>query len=424
MRVHIALVYLLNFSRSFVNNRVYKNSIKLYSKKLNSCNNCCDNCCNNCCDNSCDHCCDKSDSNLINDSYEYAKEYYNFLDQHNKLEDNDLNFLKSNKDTSNFDYVNFVKQREHKYRTFESNFKLITNYNKNYEDCELEINKFTDEVNISVIPNDLMLMDEPIRHKQFSFERRIRALTKFILNPFKHFNKYKNLPDKFVWGDDIISDVKNQGNCGSCWAFSSTSAIESHMRINNYTVNRLSEQQLVDCSKKNDGCGGGLMHLAFDYCIENNGLVSNDDYTYVAEGQLCAIDCEDDCLPGNHSFIGEYYVNVVGSNITGYDYVIPRSTLDIMASLQNGPIAIALDASSFIFRFYKTGIIDIPSRMSEQINHAVLLTGYDKDENGTYWIIQNSWGTDWGDNGFVKLRAREGDGVLLSQLYGVYPKYK
>ena len=98
--------------------------------------------------------------------------------------------------------------------------------------------------------------------------------------------------------------------------------------------------------------------------------------------------------------------------------------LDIMASLQNGPIAIALDASSFIFRFYKKGVIDIPSRMSEQINHAVLLTGYDRDENGTYWIIQNSWGKDWGDDGFVKLRARDGDGVLLSQVYGVYPKYK
>ena len=333
-------------------------------------------------------------------------------------------FLKSNKDDSKINYVEFAKKRKDKYKTFETNYKLISDYNQNDESCVLELNKFTDEVDISIIPNDLMLMNEPLKHNKFSLERKIRAITKFILNPFRHFNKYKHLPEKLIWDDNVLSEVKNQGNCGSCWAFSSTSAIESYMRINNYTVNRLSEQQLVDCSKENHGCGGGLMHLAFDYCIENKGLVSNDDYSYVAQGQLCAIDCNNTCLPGNHSFNGEYYLNVIGSNITGYEYILPRSMLDIMASLQNGPIAIALDASSFIFRFYKKGVIDIPSRMSEQINHAVLLTGYDRDENGTYWIIQNSWGKDWGDDGFVKLRARDGDGVLLSQVYGVYPKYK
>ena len=341
------------------------------------------------------------------------------------MEDTELNFLKSNKDDSKINYVEFAKKRQDKYKTFETNLKLISDYNNNGDEtCVLELNKFTDEVDISIIPNDLMLMNEPLKHNNFSIERKIRAIAKFILNPFRHFNKYKNLPEKLVWENDVLSEVKNQGNCGSCWAFSSTSAIESYMRINNYTVDRLSEQQLVDCSKENNGCEGGLMHLAFDYCIQNNGLVSNDDYTYVAEGQLCALDCNDQCLPGNHSFNGEYYLNVIGSNITSYEYILPRSMLDIMASLQNGPIAIALDASSFIFRFYKKGVIDIPSRMSEQINHAVLLTGYDRDENGTYWIIQNSWGKDWGDNGFVKLRARDGDGVLLSQVYGVYPKYK
>ena len=341
------------------------------------------------------------------------------------MEDTELNFLKSNKDDSKINYVEFAKKRQDKYKTFETNLKLISDYNNNGDEtCVLELNKFTDEVDISIIPNDLMLMDEPLKHNNFSIERKIRAIAKFILNPFRYFNKYKNLPEKLVWENDVLSEVKNQGNCGSCWAFSSTSAIESYMRINNYTVDRLSEQQLVDCSKENNGCEGGLMHLAFDYCIQNNGLVSNNDYTYVAEGQLCAIDCNDQCLPGNHSFNGEYYLNVIGSNITSYEYILPRSMLDIMASLQNGPIAIALDASSFIFRFYKKGVIDIPSRMSEQINHAVLLTGYDRDENGTYWIIQNSWGKDWGDNGFVKLRARDGDGVLLSQVYGVYPKYK
>ena len=265
-----------------------------------------------------------------------------------------------------------------------------------------------------------MLMNKPIKTSfNFFFEKVFKKLFKII----KNFKIYQNLPEKFIWGENILSEVKNQGQCGSCWAFSTTSSIESLMRINNYTVDRLSEQQLVDCSKENYGCGGGLMHLALDYVIENKGLISNNEYKYVAQEQSCGIDCfEEGCLVSNHSFIGKN--NVIGSNITGYEYIIPKSKMDIMASLQNGPITIALDANSFIFRFYKSGVIDIPSNMSEEINHAVLLTGYDQDENGTYWIIQNSWGKDWGDNGFVKIRARNGDGVLLSQLYGVYPKYK
>ena len=115
--------------------------------------------------------------------------------------------------------------------------------------------------------------------------------------------------------------------------------------------------------------------------------------------------------------------NIDGSDIKNYEFIIPKSKIDIMASLQNSPIAIALDANSFVFRFYKDGVIDIPINENSNINHAVLLTGYDTDVNGTYWIIQNSWGEKWGDNGFAKIRATDGEGVLLSQIYGVYPKY-
>ena len=76
---------------------------------------------------------------------------------------------------------------------------------------------------------------------------------------------------------------------------------------------------------------------------------------------------------------------------------------------------------SFYFQFYKEGVIDIPSNHSQNLNHAVLLVGVDSDENGLHWIIQNSWGSKWGDNGFARIRAIDGDGVLLSNLYGVYP---
>ena len=154
------------------------------------------------------------------------------------------------------------------------------------------------------------------------------------------------------------------------------------------------------------------MHLAFDYCIENNGLSSENDYNYNATDGNCKINC-------NKTDIKK----VNGSNIRSYKFTIPRSIVDLKASLKKGPVCIALDASPFEFRFYKEGVIDIPSSNSSTINHAVLLTGYKEYENGTYWIIQNSWGKRWGELGFAKIKITNGDGILLSQLYGVYPKY-
>ena len=92
-----------------------------------------------------------------------------------------------------------------------------------------------------------------------------------------------------------------------------------------------------------------------------------------------------------------------------------------MLSLHISPITIAIDASSVYFRYYKSGVIDININGTQQLNHAVLLIGYGFDENGLYWIIQNSWGKDWGDNGYCKIRVQDGEGIFLSNIYGVYP---
>ena len=269
----------------------------------------------------------------------------------------------------------------------------------------MELNKFADTVNISSHPHDLMNIQNIPNTNSMLRTQNVSTLK----DP---------LPSKTIWNTTILSKVKNQGGCGSCWAFSTTSSIESHMRIRQYKVHRLFEQQLVDCSTQNNGCNGGLMHLAFEYCIDNNGLVSDSDYTYTASEKECALNCD---VNKNMSI---HLQNVPGSNITGYMFTMPRSAISLMMALQHGPVSIAIDASSFVFRFYKNGVIDIPANQSFQINHAVLLTGYDKDENGTYWIIQNSWGTDWGNHGYAKIRVRNGDGVLLSHLYGVYPLFE
>ena len=148
------------------------------------------------------------------------------------------------------------------------------------------------------------------------------------------------------------------------------------------------------------------MDLAYDYIIERGGLSSNENYPYMSN-------TNDFCL---HNIS-----HVIGSNITEYSYIIPESISDMKYSVAQNPVAIALDADNVYFRFYKNGVIDLPSNASRSLNHAVLLVGYDHDEKGMYWIIQNSWGTEWGDQGFCKLRVQPKEGTLLCQLYGVYP---
>lgn len=340
-----------------------------------------------------------SENNFI-----YGKEYYDFLIEY-KIINKNYGMLQSSSDD---DFNDIISKRIDNYKIFEKNYKQILHFNSKDSKCELGLNQFADTYDIY----DNNLMKNTINNFHI-IKNDFEGVKQIIESPKYYFSKYNNMSSQILWNDSFISPVKNQGSCGSCWAFSSTSAIEANMRIRNLKVDRLSEQELVDCSKENYGCNGGLMHLAFDYCIENDGLTSNNDYQYRATDGGCLINYE--------NVTDLQFQKVKGSNIKNYKFTIPRSVIDIKASLKKGPISIALDASPFQFRFYKNGIIDLPSTNNSQINHAVLLVGYSKDKDDSYWIIQNSWGEKWGDNGFAKIKIRNGDGVLLSQLYGVYP---
>ena len=133
-------------------------------------------------------------------------------------------------------------------------------------------------------------------------------------------------------------------------------------------------------------------------------------------------DCKkDDCNINGNISKNVNITNVKGSELFSYEFNVPESILDRVISLKISPLCIAVDASSIYFRYYKNGIIDINLNETQKLNHAVLLIGYGLDDDGLYWIIQNSWGKDWGDNGYCKIRVEEGEGILLSNIYGVYP---
>jgi len=179
-----------------------------------------------------------------------------------------------------------------------------------------------------------------------------------------------------------VSPIKDQGSCGSCWAFSTVAFLESQSLIKNNKALTFSEQQLVDCDRDADaGCNGGLMQTAFNYIVQN-GLESDASYPYKARDQTCKYDAK--------------AVVTKVANVQCYEDVKVDQIKQHLTKV--GPLAIAVDATSF--QSYGKGIL---SCSSYGLNHGVLLVGYGSDNGKDFWIVKNSWGKNWGESGFVRV---------------------
>ncbi|XP_073706412.1 pro-cathepsin H-like [Garra rufa] len=204
-----------------------------------------------------------------------------------------------------------------------------------------------------------------------------------------HVSSNGPYPDTIDWRTKghYVTDVKNQGACGSCWTFSTTGCLESVTAIATGKLLQLAEQQLVDCAGAfdNHGCNGGLPSHAFEYIMYNKGLMTEQDYPYTAVQGNCRFKPE---------LAAAFVKDVV--NITKYDEL---GMVDAVARLN--PVSFAYEVTSD-FMHYRDGVYTSTQchNTTDKVNHAVLAVGY-AEQNGTpYWIVKNSWGTSWGINGY------------------------
>uniref|UniRef100_A0A7N0T3C3 Cysteine protease n=1 Tax=Kalanchoe fedtschenkoi TaxID=63787 RepID=A0A7N0T3C3_KALFE len=270
---------------------------------------------------------------------------------------------------------NALGEKERRFEIFKDNLRFVDEHNAGSRGYRVGLNRFADLTNEEYRATFLGARLDSGRRLRRARSERYRV------------GEGEELPEAVDWREKgAVAPVKDQGSCGSCWAFSTIGAVEGINQIVTGEMSTLSEQELVDCDRAyNQGCNGGLMDYAFDFIIKNGGIDTEGDYPYKAADGACD--------PNRKN------AHVV--TIDGYEDVPENDESALKKAVAHQPVSVAIEAGGRAFQLYVSGVFS--GLCGTELDHGVVAVGYGTENGRDYWIVRNSWGPDWGESGYIRL---------------------